>query len=605
MILSLFQKTSGNPGDMENKFIFWWRALGPRHERFQERILDLVLVPGLAHILWQITSEFLTRRTGFLWMQFCLNLLGLIILWTVIAFVFSFSFYLGSLRFNIDLHLYYGIWLRRIKKRFHRLSEREEDIVESFEFFMPEDSRWKHKRPCFIEREDLSRKSFWRNWSFSIVTLFENNKVRQQVFQDGTRRRWALYVDLTNESYGIYSNDGKRFLRQRFLERNEEAPVEVERRSHLINDSMQPTRPRNWGWNDSGCQIPIRWASGGFMPIVRYKEEYWVLVSFRDINPVGLNLANGASETKEEYKDPRALVGREFCEEVVVLSGTPAKAAELTQRDFEAQHQLAKFLSPKFAQQHAELRRANDGFTITRVRTPTRRVRFLETPFQVHITFHGPNMEHTHEILEDVVYTINPAEFGVEVMELAVFSMEEEEYVIEGEYDPSRKVLIRQLPILLKLSHLSEVFVKNGSLGMLQSAGASIDGKLMNEIPSEHCVIFDADVTLRESRRRNICQDLAGTNLDGNRRSNLEWELERIDKWLERWGEAATRAKRDGLRGNQEPSKELRTLCPVTWKTLELAFAHRLFHKLLEEDGRIRRPSAKRVAEPRPPLSGQ
>jgi hypothetical protein len=579
--------------------MFWWHSLGPRHERFQERILAFVLVPGIAHIVWHGATEILTRNNRFLWMQFLLALLWLVVLWTVVAVVLSFSFYVGSLRFNLDLYVYYLVWLRHLKRR-GKLSEREKDIVESFDFFMPKDSRWRNKRPCFIEREDLQRKSFWPNWSFSIVTLFgSDSKVRQQILQEDVQRRWVLHVNLAYESYGIYSNDGKRFLRERFLTRNKGAPAEVERRSRLINESMQPTHGgrRNWVWNDSGCQLPIRWASGGFMSVVRYRGFYWVLLSFRDITPIGLNVANGASETKEEYKDPRVLIGREFCEEVVVLSGPPGTAAELVQHDFVAHHGFAGFLSPEFARQHAQLRREHDGFAISVVRDPARTVRLLETPFDVDITFHGPNREDTHATLDDVVYTINPAEFGIEVIKLAQFSMEDEEYVIEGEINPSRKVIIRQIPVLLKLSYLFEVFSahRDGSLGSLQTEGNSMDGKVMDQVPSEHCVIFDADVALRRSRRSRICRDLAANNLDGERRSNLEWELHLIDRWLERWGEAVTAARQDGLRGNLESERELRTLCPVTWKTLELAFAHKLFQKQLDEEARTRRTLAKRA----------
>ncbi len=575
---------------MISRLMFWLRALGPRHERFQERILHILLVPGIGDLLWKVASELLGKNDQFHWMHFLLALLELVVLWIVVAVVLSFSFYLASLQFNLDLHLYYGIWLRHLKPR-RKLTDRETDIVESFDFFRSKDSRWKHKRPCFIEREDLQRKSFWTNWAFSIVTVFGNDKVEQQVTQVEGRSRWVLHVNLMNESYGIYSNDGKGFLKARFLTRNEGAHAEVERRSRLINESMHPGqgRRRNWKWNDSGCQLPIRWASGGFMSVVRYRQAYWVLLSFRDITPVGLNVANGASETKDEYKDPKVLIGREFCEEVVVLSGSPGKDAELSQREFATQDSFARFVNTKFAKEHANLRRTHDGFTISPVRNPTRPVKFMDTPFDVDITYHGPASEHTHEVLDNVVYTINPAEFGIEVVKLAKFNMDDEEYVIEGEVSPSRQVLIRQIPILLRLSYLSEVFTRNGSLGTIQGAGNSVDGKMMDEVPQEHCVIFDADVSLREVRRVKIRHDLATSSLDDDSRSKLQWELDRIDRWLERWGEAVANAKRDGLRGDRESERELRTLCPVTWKTLELAFVHKLFQKELDEDARARR----------------
>lgn len=322
---------------------------------------------------------------------------------------------------------------------------------------------------------------------------------------------------------------------------------------------------------------------------MKYREVFWVLLSFRDISPVGLNASIGASETKEEYKDPQALIGREFCEEIVVLSGVPEKGAEVTQRDFMARDGFKRFLNPGFANQHAALRREDDEFVITPVRNPARRLKFLDTPFSVEITFHGSNLEDTRETLEDVIYTINPAEFGIEIIKLVEFSVDDQEYIIDGEVNPSPRSLIRQIPILLKLNYLSDVFSKNGSLGILQRTGPSIDGKLMDEIPSEHCVVFDADVRLRKCRRDKILLDLATNVLDSSRRRNLEWELKRIVGWLERWDEAIGAAKRDGLKGDAEPARELRTLCPVTWKALELAFAHKLFQPLLDEEARMMR----------------
>jgi hypothetical protein len=54
------------------------------------------------------------------------------------------------------------------------------------------------------------------------------------------------------------------------------------------------------------------------------------------------------------------------------------------------------------------------------------------------------------------------------------------------------------------------------------------------------------------------------------------------------------RIKGEGLSGNDLATMELRMLCPVTWKTLEVAFAHKLFADLLTGEYRIRRAPTRR-----------
>jgi len=82
--------------------------------------------------------------------------------------------------------------------------------------------------------------------------------------------------------------------------------------------------------------IPFRWASGGVLSIVKWKERDWVPVFFRDIPSVGWNIALGASERhfknglffaradndsleKELYK-PKEVITREFLEETLIIT---------------------------------------------------------------------------------------------------------------------------------------------------------------------------------------------------------------------------------------------------------------------------------------------
>ena len=385
----------------------WLSGLGPRHAKYQKRIVELLFLPVIFNVLWEVSIH--PSRA-----QAWLTLRHALIYWVVLAAPTLVFFYLASRAYNIDLHFYYRLWLPKIKPLLSKLSLRELDIVDSFAYFMPNDTGWRGKRPCFVEREDLARTSFWHGWVFSIVTLFGDQAVRQDVGEDITQQKlWTLQVSLMDEGYGIYSNQGKKFLHDRFLTRNREAGEEVIKRSIAFYELMKPAQRlgATWLWNEFGTLLPMRWASGGILPLVRYQGDYWVLLFFRDRPPVGLNVPNGASECKDEYKDPWRLIDREFNEEVVVLSGRPLRGSALLQRDFLGQFQIGQFLTSEFAAEHAQLRETTDDIKIDRGGAP-RPVDFLKTPFRVKVQFHASNLEGMIRTAEtrNVVYSMDPAE---------------------------------------------------------------------------------------------------------------------------------------------------------------------------------------------------
>jgi len=313
------------------------------------------------------------------------------------------------------------------------------------------------------------------------------------------------------------------------------------------------------------------------LPLVRHHNSYWVLLFFRDINPVGLNVPNGASESEEEFTEVRHFMAREFSEEIVILNGPPQTGAMAFQPPFQSQGKFFDINNPPFANQHNELRRIADELFIGPDQRG-REVNLMDTPFEVNVRSNG-----RHGNKRNVIFTINPAEFGIEVMQPCCFELQNSEYIIDGEYDISRQVLVRRLPILLRLTRLQQIFEScEGSLGewilpeseIGKHLSKSHDGKLLPEISPRDCKVFDADVSLRHLRAGRIIQRTA-------KGENLDWELAHISKWLERYEAAVLRIQSDGLRGKDSASRELRTLCPVTWKTLELGFSHGLFSELL------------------------
>jgi len=82
--------------------------------------------------------------------------------------------------------------------------------------------------------------------------------------------------------------------------------------------------------NEPSChfktpQIPLRFANGGVLPIVRLKgsdgkTEAYLCLFYREIFPIGWNIANGASDTIGEILEPGKIMLRELSEELLILN---------------------------------------------------------------------------------------------------------------------------------------------------------------------------------------------------------------------------------------------------------------------------------------------
>lgn len=63
---------------------------------------------------------------------------------------------------------------------------------------------------------------------------------------------------------------------------------------------------------------PMRFANGGVLPVIHLDGRDYFLMFYRDIFPIGWNIANGASDNTEEWLDPSRIIQREFGEEVLM-----------------------------------------------------------------------------------------------------------------------------------------------------------------------------------------------------------------------------------------------------------------------------------------------
>ncbi len=491
---------------------------------------------------------------------------------------------LGQRLIDIDLWIYYYVWIRWIfpvvGNWVYKGEERiyHQYIRESFAY--ERKGRW--ECPALIKREHLMRKRFWPDWNYAIVMLKNIGtlqvRVDQQRVENKDSKLWSMSINLANESFGIYNHNGKAFL-QKIFGSSAGKPLMEKLSTEFFAISKADARiGMVKSWDEQGSNtIPLRWASGGFLPIVVYKERYWAMLFFRDIFPVGLNVANGASEDRQEYKNINKLIGREFCEETILLLSDLQQNYPIRQACFtvdtvypEAASPIAPFLSAEYTEIHTKLRQESDSLRLILTGSNEGRMIFpIRTPFELDIKYHSLDIRDFEALkCHNVIFTINPMEMGVEVIWLCNFDLNENEYLLDGELTLSHRVLIRRPVVLVSMDFLHNQYLRNS-----RSLGDMIphrDSKILPIVPQGEFVLFDYDVIARKRRIQTLNAALDSPSRIRNRK-NLEWERDIYKGWIDKYEIAFNQAMQGDL-----AHEDFRTLCPVTWKTLELIFDHKI-----------------------------
>lgn len=404
--------------------------------------------------------------------------------------------------------------------------------------------------PQVIERSHLMARDVFTAAEMAIVLLLRPPKLRIEA------GRALLDVDLRNQSYGIYNNKGKQFLADYYLD---EANMEHLRTlGRQVHEALLSKKTRDVPLVLDTETIPYRWASGGILPIVRWRGRWWCALFWRDIRPIGWNLANGASEDKEEYKDLERLMWREAREELVILARDPTTAATRN-TTVVTRHLVPDADVPPLGNclaHHHRLRAEQDKWRIGYPEewNDQRAVRAtsLPGPHQVRIHYHKPDGEgsETRDV-SNILLSINPLEFGIEVVRIAYFDLHDDDYLVDGEVleaHGARPHLIRRPVGLVDLAALYRAWRRRGALGEDVTGDEFLEGRRVTEIQPHDMFVFDVDIRARRVGIGPLMQH-----------------------WNRRFGHHFDRL----LQGKEIP-EILQILCPVTWRVLELAFAHEL-----------------------------
>jgi hypothetical protein len=308
--------------------------------------------------------------------------------------------------------------------------------------------------------------------------------------------------------------------------------------------------------------LPLRWASGGVLSVVRWRQAPWTPFFFRDIPPYGWNIALGSSEKNDDLNDPWSFLWREFLEETLVLDGEPRPGIPIDFKPFVVEKlEIAreKRLAAKFAAEHIKARQLADGLIIQHERHPSPLLDpkrcvvgdLARTDAEILISKGS-----TRSLHRNVLVAINLLELGIEVVKILEYKIEPDDFILDGEMlrSDSGKNLVRMPVALISHTYLSRVF---RTLDLKSSKDGEIQPSIQAPaIPPDALHLY----TLDARRRSEIAQGLDPRS--------TPWERERYGQWMHRFRDLFF--DREGIPRKAHPRA---WFTPATAKILSYYFA--------------------------------
>lgn len=204
-------------------------------------------------------------------------------------------------------------------------------------------------------------------------------------------------------------------------------------------------------YDHSDEDFVFRYSNGGTLPIVRREGKDYYCLFYRDVKPVGWNIANGASDTIEELLDPAITIERELCEELVVIDRDNkinyvfswGSGETIDRPEFEAARKLwGPFLANKSI------------LDFDRQMLP---VKWQLGPDSMRIRFG----HEAPQVWSGGYLNINALDFGIEVDRIAYFNLPKEAVLLDGEINDNR--LINRPIGLFEVNRLKDSYINDNN----------------------------------------------------------------------------------------------------------------------------------------------
>jgi hypothetical protein len=168
--------------------------------------------------------------------------------------------------------------------------------------------------------------------------------------------------------------------------------------------------------------FPFRYASGGTLPIMRIGGKEYYCLLYREIFPVGWNIANGGCDNKNELLNPVDTIERELREELIVTD-LKNKNRYVFEADAGKPVDRVEFaVARRFWQEHFGV----DLPIFDEIIIP---LKWLEGPDFVTVRY-ASDEPRTHA---GIFLNINAEDYGIEVDKIAKINLDEDVTLCDGE----------------------------------------------------------------------------------------------------------------------------------------------------------------------------
>lgn len=243
--------------------------------------------------------------------------------------------------------------------------------------------------------------------SFLQVLLHEFTLVRSD---GGTR----LEVVIQNDSPAIHQSEAKAAVKAMI---SDFAPVADVYQRRLEEFLMGHSADTSLAFRDDN--FAFRYASGGVLPIVQIEGQDYYCLFYRDLEPVGWNIANGATDTREELLRPEITIEREFCEELMIVDDANGYLYR-----FDVEH--AQIESSASSREH--WRATVGGRTGGTLTDRKLEVHWIDGPDSLSVT-----VQRDQSGVRECFLNINALDFGIEVDRVARILLHDRITLCDGE----------------------------------------------------------------------------------------------------------------------------------------------------------------------------
>ena len=226
-------------------------------------------------------------------------------------------------------------------------------------------------------------------------------------------------VSFDDKSPCIWTREGKRYVKEHIDGYARKATFQ----SRQINDFLSSTNG-TMSYSDAG--FPFRFVNGGTLPVVKLGNEEYFVLFYRELFPIGWNLANGGADTSAELLNPFTVVERELREELFVLN---RKRGFRYVFDTESENPMDM---PEYliARQLWNARLTEKGWKdITRFKSLPMPVKWIDGPDTLRIRY----KKHDLRELNGCYLNIRAEDFGIEVDRIAKINLDANAILLDGE----------------------------------------------------------------------------------------------------------------------------------------------------------------------------